>query len=150
MSEEIASRFEVRWADLDVNWHMKNTAWIELGVSARVAFLASKGFSAESFQQLKMGPVMFRDEVRYLREARLGDVLTYTVELAGLSPAACHWEMAHEVRHEDSSVAARLRVEGAWMDLARRKLRRPPDELAEIMRGLRRTEDFRELKPVAR
>lgn len=142
--------FEVRWADLDVNWHLRNTAYADFGTHTRLRYLLENGFPPSRFQQEGFGPVIFREESRYLKEARLGQRLTLDFQIAGLSDDGDHWEIEHRVSRDDGELAAVLRVEGAWLDLTRRKLRRPPRDLAEALRRLPRTEDFRHLKAVAK
>lgn len=142
--------FEVRWSEIDVNWHMRNTAYAELGTSTRVAFLAENGFPPEEFVNLGFGPVILREETKYMREVRLGHEVTYTLALSGLSEDGSHFEMHHDVMLDGEVRAAILRVEGSWMDLSARKLRTPPTALDEAMRRLDRTADFRDLRSLAR
>jgi acyl-CoA thioester hydrolase len=41
-------RFEVRWTDLDMNRHMRNTAYSEYCIDVRVSFLQEHGFGLRS------------------------------------------------------------------------------------------------------
>lgn len=141
--------FEVRWSEIDVNWHMRNTAYSELGTATRIAFLSENGFPPDAFLHQGFGPVILREETKYHREIRLGQIVTYTLQLSGMSPDGSHFEMYHDIL-VDGGLAGIHRAEGSWLDLAARKLRTPPDPLQAAMLSLDRTEDFRELRNLAK
>jgi acyl-CoA thioester hydrolase len=142
--------FEVRWAEIDVNWHMRNTSYAELGTSTRVSFLSECGFPPDEFARQRFGPVILREETRYSREVRLGQIVTYTLLISGMSEDGSHFEMHHDVTLEDGARAATIHVEGSWMDLDSRKLRRPPEALHDAMLRIERTSGFRELRSLVR
>lgn len=142
--------FEVRWSEIDVNWHMRNTAYAELGTTMRVAYLAENGFPPEEFAAQGFGPVILREETRYLREVRLGMNVRYDLRLSGLSHDGSHFEFHHAAWLEGGTHAASLRIEGSWMDVRTRKLRVPPPELLNALLALDRTDDFRELHSFVR
>lgn len=142
--------FEIRWSEIDVNWHMRNTAYGELGTTTRFAYLSENGFTYERFQSLGFGPVILREETKYMREVLLGMSVTVTFKLSGISKEGSHFELHHDVLLEDGTTAAIMRVEGSWMDLSTRKLRPAPTPLLEALERLDRTDDFRELKALAR
>jgi acyl-CoA thioester hydrolase len=143
-------RFEVRWADLDGNRHVRNTAFSEYATHTRFSLLAGRGFTQARLEELRFGPVMMREEVRYKREVRFGDSLTVTLRCAGLSADVSHWRVHQDVLRADGREAALLTIQGGWMDLDTRKLMVPPGELAEVLQALPRTADFQELPSLLR
>lgn len=134
-------RFEVRWADLDANRHLKNTAYSEMATHTRFSFLAGHGFPSERFGTIGLGPVILREETRYLREAHLGDTLELTVELAGASEDASHFLIGHDVLRGRIRLA-RVEVEGGWMNLATRRLAVPPTDLRATLEQFPKPADF--------
>ncbi|MFW6206220.1 MAG: acyl-CoA thioesterase [Gemmatimonadota bacterium] len=142
------TKMEVRWADLDANRHVRNTAYSEFATHARLRFLASRGFPAERFNRIGIGPIFFREETVFRREIHLGDTITIEVRADGLAPDVSRWRVVHRILQGDEHEAARVTVEGAWMDLTARALAAPPPELADALRELPRTEAFEELKSV--
>ena len=76
-------RFEVRWADLDGNRHVRNTAFSEYASHTRFQLLAAHGFTPAKLESLRFGPVMMREEIRYKREVLFGDTLSVNVSCAG-------------------------------------------------------------------
>lgn len=143
-------RFEVRWADLDANRHLRNTIYSELATHTRFRMLEARGFSQQRFEALRFGPVMFREEIRYRREARFGDTLRVSVAVAGLAPDGSQWKVHQEVLRPDGKQAAVLTIEGAWIHLDSRRLIAAPDELRILLEETPRTSDFVELRSVVR
>jgi acyl-CoA thioester hydrolase len=141
---------EVRWADLDANGHVRNTAYSEFATHARLRFLASRGFPPERFTRLGIGPIFFREETLFRRELHLGDTITIEVRSDGFAPDVSRWRVVHRVLDGSGEEAARVTVEGAWMDLRERKLTAPPEDLAGALRDLPQSETFEKLKSVVR
>jgi len=140
-------RFEVRWTDLDVNRHMRNTAYSEYCIDVRVSFLHEHGFGFAEFGKRGFGPVILREEARYFREIGAGQPFEIDFRLAGLAPDGSRWRVEHEVRRGDGERSALLSLEGVWLDLATRRPIPPPPELLEAFRQVERTRGFEELKP---
>ena len=139
--------FDVRWADLDPNQHVRHTAYADYGTHVRMSWLASAGFDAARFEALRIGPVILLEQNRYLKEVAAGDRLEYDLKVAGASEDASRFRLRHEIRRGDGRVAARIEVEGGWMDLDARRLKPPPPELAAALRALVPTDDFERLEP---
>ncbi len=149
-SDIFQQRFSVRWSDLDANRHVRNTIFSEFSTHTRFRLLEANGFSQERFEELRFGPVMFREEIHYRRELLFGEEVSVSAQAAGLSEDGSHWRVHQEVKRADGKTAAVLRIDGAWIHLDTRKLIAPPAELFELLHNLRRTDDFEVLKSVLR
>jgi acyl-CoA thioester hydrolase len=137
--------FTVRWADCDVNGHMRNTAYSEYAIDVRVGYLAEHGFGFERFVEEQIGPVLLREEIDYLREVRLGETITVNYTALGLSPDNGLFKLQHDFTKAGGKPCARIVLSGGWMDLRTRKLVPAPELLARIMGGVPRAEGFAEL-----
>ncbi len=143
-----SQRFIVRWSDLDANGHMRNTAYMEYSMQVRLAYFQARGFTIEMFNQLRFGPVIFREETVYLKELRLFDEFDVNYLLAGLSPDGAKFIIEqHIYRAHDGKESAYIRSEGAWLNLETRKLMQPPDALFQVFRTLEKTDSFVEIPP---
>ncbi|MGK7311900.1 MAG: acyl-CoA thioesterase [Candidatus Longimicrobiales bacterium M2_2A_002] len=148
MSDVYRTEMEVRWADLDANKHVRNTAYSEFATHARLRFLASRGFPPERFTKIGVGPIFFREETVFRRELHLGDVVTIEVRADGLARDVSRWRVVHRLLRGEGQEAAWVTVDGAWMDLEARKLMAPPAELADALRSLPHTPEFEPLDSV--
>jgi acyl-CoA thioester hydrolase len=135
----------LRWADLDPNGHVRHSVYYDFGAQVRIAFLEAQGVGVSWMAQNSVGPVLFREEARFLRELRLGDNLTIDFRIAGASADGRKWRARHEILRGGSERVATLEVDGAWLDLRSRKVAAPPPELIRAFEGLARTEDFQVL-----
>ena len=99
-----------------------------------MALLARLGFDLKKFAELRLGPILFREETKFLKEIHLGEAIRVEGVLTSLSEDGSRWTIVHTIYKADGRVAATVTVDGAWLDLALRKLRQPPPELAAAMR----------------
>jgi acyl-CoA thioester hydrolase len=133
------------WGDMDFNAHMRNTAYLDKSADVRMMFFAENGFSAEEFFQLKIGPVVQKDEISYFREVNLLDELRVTLALAGISSDGSRWILRNEFFRMDGKLSASVSSIGGWLDLNARALVTAPPRLLQTMQALSRTADFQPL-----
>ena len=72
-----------RWADMDLNQHMRHSAFADWASYARTEWLNANGFTMPKLVELRMTPVMFEDRTRYLKEVLLGERIEIELQLAG-------------------------------------------------------------------
>jgi acyl-CoA thioester hydrolase len=141
--------FAVRWSDLDANRHVRNTVFSEFATHTRFRLLESHGFDQASFERLRFGPVMLREEIRYRRELAFGEQVVVHVMIAGLSDDGSQWRVQQEVARAGKQAAV-LTIDGAWIHLDERKLIAPPEGLLSILRALPRIDGFEVLRSMVR
>jgi acyl-CoA thioester hydrolase len=140
--------FTVRWSDLDFNGHLRNTAFSEFASHTRFDMLVREGFTPAKFDDLRLGPILFQEQVRYRREIHFGERVRVSALFTGLAVDGSRWRVTHEITGGDGRHAAELSVDGAWIDLDRRSLAAPPPELLRILEGFPRIRDFEVLASV--
>jgi acyl-CoA thioester hydrolase len=133
------------WADMDANAHMANFAYLSKCVDARMSFFKQHGFPVTEFAKRMIGPVVRRDELEYLREIALLEPISVTLELAGLAPDGSRFRLRNEILKGEGRVAARITSEGGWLDLAKRKLIAPPEDLYEALAAMPHATEFERL-----
>ncbi|UOR07455.1 thioesterase family protein [Hymenobacter aerilatus] len=133
------------WADMDPNGHMRHSAYTDYAAHTRLEYLSEAGFTMKYFTEHQLGPILFREDTRFLREVRLGESITVSSEVAGLNADGSRWRIIHTIRKPDGVVAATVTVDGAWLDLQRRKLTVPPAELAAAMTAAARHESYQDI-----
>ncbi len=142
----MTQEFHLRWADLDPNGHVRHSVYADLAAQTRVSFLGAAGFGLRQFAQLGLGPILLREDVRYLKETHLDDVLTVEAQVSGLTTDGARWHLSHTfTRARDGAVVATVAVEGAWFDLRTRRVVAPPPALADAMRVASRAPNYQEL-----
>jgi acyl-CoA thioester hydrolase len=137
--------FEVGWADVDPNNHMRNSAYLDFCTHVRFSYAAQQGLTWDRFAALGVGPVILSEELKYLREVRMGETIHVDYMLAGISPDGARWRLRHTLTKSNDERAAVIEARGGWLHLAERKLIIPPDAVAGFLLELHRTDDFAEL-----
>lgn len=135
--EPYSQRFTVIWADCDPNRHMRHSAYADYAAHTRYAFFTHMGFSMDRLQALQIGPILFREELLYRREIHLGDEIEVDVAVTSLREDFSRWSFRSRVFNRTAgTLAAAVNVDGAWLDLASRKLAVPPHELGLVLQNL--------------
>jgi acyl-CoA thioester hydrolase len=128
-----SQNYTVRWAELDPNGHMRHSAYADFAADQRVHWLASLGFDVKKFAELRLGPILFREETKYLKEIQGGEAIRVEGRVTAGTPDGARWTIEHSIFKADGRLAATVTVDGAWLDLDRRKLIAPPAELGQAM-----------------
>lgn len=133
----------VRWADLDPNFHLRHSVYYDLGSQQRIEVLEQFGLTLKLMQEQHFGPILFREECVFRREIRLHDKVTITAKLAKMRQDCSRWTIQHQFLNEENNVLATLTLDGAWMDTKLRKLANPtPPIVVEVFNSFPKTEDF--------
>ena len=134
--------YEIRWSDLDANGHVNYSTYINAAGDVRYRFFWEHGFSPEKFEQLGIGPVYTAIQAEFLREVRLGEMVTITYAVSGLSPQGGRWKVHHDILKSNGKRAVSLEIEGVVLDLATRKPVLPLSELRQVFDLIPRAENF--------
>ena len=140
--QEISFSFEVRWADMDANRHMRHSAYNDYAAHLRMKLLTAIKLDLARLAELNLGPVLFREETLFYRETGLGETISVDVKLQKARADASRWTFVHEFKKENGKVAARITVDGAWMDLATRKLTALPEQYRQSIFEIPQSDDF--------
>jgi len=122
--------YRTRWADIDPNGHMRHSAYADYAADQRVTLLAKWGYTVARFAELRLGPILFREETKFVKEIHIGEEIRVDGRLAAAKEDGSRWTIVHSIYKEDGRLAATVTVDGAWLDLDKRKLTVPPAELA--------------------
>lgn len=133
---------QIIWAQVDANMHLRHSAYADLAAQARIALLDTMGLDFNSLKKLNLGPILFREELQYLREVNLNEKIKIKTTLLKARKDGSRWSFRHELYRADDIKAAIITVDGAWMDLEKRKLCALPTELAEKFLLLSPADDF--------
>lgn len=130
-----SSEFRVRWDEVDPIGHLRHTGYSAFAAQARIELFESVGITTD-FAIDRVAPILFREELTYRREIRLGETLRVHSQLTSLTPDADRWTITQEVFRHDGELAATVICDGAWIDLDSRKLAAPSATVAQQMREL--------------
>jgi acyl-CoA thioester hydrolase len=133
---------QIRWSDMDPNFHLRHSVYYDWGAFCRMEFLTEFGLSAQVMQQLQFGPILFKEECIFRREIRFGDEVKMDLRLIRSKEDFSRWSIQHHITKNDDTLCAVLTVDGAWMNVMQRKLMSPPEQVHEVFRKMPKDENF--------
>jgi len=137
----------VLWSQIDANRHLRHSAYADFGAQARLNLLNSIGLDDTIFSELNIGPILFREELLYYREIMAGDKVFVTCEMTRARADGSRFSFRHEIFRSDLIKAAVINIDGAWIDLNKRKLISLPDEINLKFNTIPKSIDFDEIQP---
>ncbi len=137
--------YVVRWSDIDANRHVRYSAYIDAVHELRYRFFEEHGLPPESFDNLGVSPVYTSLTANFYREVRLGETLTVTFLLSGLSPSGMRWKVQHDFLKANRKKAVTIFLEGTMLNLATRQPAVPTPEILAVFQQIPRSTDFEEL-----
>jgi acyl-CoA thioester hydrolase len=145
MTNPFIKAIDVRWADLDPNYHVRHSVYYDYGAYCRICFFNENGITSPFLAEHQIGPILFREECIFRKELRLGDAVTIDLQLLKAKSDYSRWSIQHIIRR-NNDLAATLTLDGAWIDTIKRKLTNPPGLAHETFDKMPRMEKFEWLK----
>ena len=133
---------QIRWSDLDPNFHLRHSVYYDWGAFCRVEFLNEYGLTAEVMQKLQFGPILFKEECVFRKEIKLGDEIKMNLQLIRARKDFSRWSIQHQIVKNGDTLCAVLTVDGAWMNVVQRKLTSPPEQVHEVFSKMPMAENF--------
>ena len=140
--ESYRKSVEVRWADLDPNFHMLHSKYYDLGAYITMCFLTDHGITPMVMQEYHIGPILFREECIFKKEIRFNDKVEIDFVICKSKEDQSRWSMQHHITINGSTLAAIITIDGAWMDTRKRKLVQPTEFFASAFKEIPRSKDF--------
>lgn len=143
--ERFAIPIQLRWTDIDANRHMRHSAYYDLGAIVRVNFFTKNGLGTSVFEEMNIGVILFREEALFKREIVYEDKIEVDVEITKAAKDFSRWSIRHRIYKNGDTIAAIINVDGAWIDMQKRKLTIPGDRIQRVFAEFPKANDFEEI-----
>lgn len=137
----ITVKSDIRWADIDANFHVLHSKYYDYCADARMKVLGSSGISMQLIQQYGVGPVLLREECVFKRELKFGDAIEIRIMMKSASDDFSRWSFVCEIWKNNDTLSAVVTVDGAWIDVAKRKLVAPPEVFQDVFKKFPKAEN---------
>jgi acyl-CoA thioester hydrolase len=124
-------KIDIRWADLDPNFHMLHSRYYELGAYIRMFFFTEYGITEKELQAHRIGPILLREECTFRREIRFGDDVEIDIHLTSARQNLIRWSIEHTITR-NGELSAIIKVDGSWINLDRRKMTAAPQDFVKV------------------
>lgn len=135
----------ILWSQIDANRHLRHSAYADLAAQARLNLLNSIGIDGTFLSSHNIGPILFREELIYLREILLGDNVVVTCEMTRSKLDGSRFSFKHEIFRGDGIKSATINIDGAWIDLQKRKLTPLPNDIIDKFNNIPKSIDYQQL-----
>ncbi len=139
---EFIKKIDIRWSDLDPNFHLRHSVYYDYGAFCRIGFFEAHGMPAGLMEELSFGPILFREEAVFRKEVRWGDELTIDLQLTKTRKDFSRWTIRHQLIKNSNILSAVITVDGAWINTNERKLATPPTAITDVFDKMPRSSDF--------
>ena len=133
---------QIRWSDLDPNFHLRHSVYYDWGAYSRILFLDAHGLTADVMRELHIGPIIFREECVFKKEIRLGDEMTVDLQVTKAKKDFSRWSVRHHIIKNREVLSAILTLDLAWINTIERKLAVPPQQVSNVIESIPKHERF--------
>ncbi|MFY0599106.1 MAG: acyl-CoA thioesterase [Cyclobacteriaceae bacterium] len=140
--EPFQIQYQVIWADLDPNAHMRHTAYNDYAAQVRVSLFDELGLPLSDLVTSGFGPVLFHEDTTFLSEVRMNEKITVNCAALAYREDFKVWKFRQQVFKENNDLACVVIATGAFMDLRSRKVVVPPQQILDMLHRVPKTDDF--------
>lgn len=133
---------QIRWSDLDPNFHLRHSVYYDWGAFCRMEFLNSHELTPAAMAGLGIGPVLFREECTFRREILMGDEVTINLSVMRARKDYSRWSIRHQITKAGNILCAIIVVDGAWIGIKERKLVTPPEKVHHVFDLMPKAAEF--------
>ena len=139
---------EVIWADMDPNQHMRHTSYSQYAAHTRIAFFNERGYALTKLATMGLGAILLREQSTYRREIGLHEQIKITMELMQSTEDFSYYTISHTVYKENGKVAAKVIIDGTWIDMEKRSIAAPfPEVIDTVIKKMPFHKDFKWVEP---
>jgi acyl-CoA thioester hydrolase len=129
-------QLDVRWADLDPNFHVLHSKYYDFGATSRMACLLEFGLTPQLMREHNLGPILLKESCEFRCEIHFGDRLEVKLWISDHRPDYSRFSIEHEIMKNESILSARISVDIAWIDTTLRKMAKLPESIQEMIRRM--------------
>lgn len=134
--------FEVKWADVDQNRHVRHSAYYDYGAYVRIRLITETGYGAQKSDEIHLGLILFQEHCHFIKEISPDDQVRVNMLKGDINNDGSRWTVYHEIYNQHEEKVAHIKATGAWMNTKKRKLMTPPADLAKAFHKLPVGEDY--------
>ena len=140
--EKFEIPLQIRWSDLDPNFHLRHSVYYDWAAMCRIDFLYKMGLSPALMQSLNFGLIIFREEAVFRKEIKYGDQVNINLKLIKGKRDYSRWTIINEIKKNEKTLCTLITIDGAWLNTIDRKLFIPPVEVVQIFQQMPSDESF--------
>lgn len=141
--EQYRQEFQIIWADLDPNAHMRHTAYNDYAAQVRVGLFDALGYPLAKLVASGFGVVLLHEDTTFRKEVFMSERIAVDCAALGFREDMKIWKFRQNVWKANGELACTVIATGAFLDLKERKIVVPPAHILEMMERVPKAEDFK-------
>jgi acyl-CoA thioester hydrolase len=133
---------QIRWADIDANNHLLHSVYYDFGALIRMQFMNENGLTMQRLEELRCGPVIFREEALFKKEIHFQDNVRISMLMVKARNDFARWSLQHHIYRNENELCTIINLDGSFIDLDKRKVMIPPIEVQRVFDAIPKSEDF--------
>ncbi len=134
MKAPYSKTFEVKWADLDPNFHLRGSVYFDFTDQTRFSYFQNNGLPVTKWRELGLGPVILEQTIRYKKEVFLEEKVTVEFRVAYASEDHRIFKIQHQLWKGEGILVAEVEVTVGLLNLTTRKLAPAPPAFIELLK----------------
>lgn len=126
MADVFQYKVQIKETHIDSYGHVNNATYLSLYEEARWELITPRGYGFQAIHKMKKGPVILEVNLKFLREIKLRENITITVEMLDYKGKIGH--MVQRMIKDDGAVASEAVFTFGLFDMEARKLIEPTPE----------------------
>ena len=143
MTPPTSFEFQVTWADLDSNRHLRNTGYLDYAAQARFLYFDSRGHGREEFEIQGIGPAILTETITYRKELHFLERFRAELYAGGADEKNVKFISTVRFVGADGKLRAQISSLFVWFDLKQRKAVPAPPLLLKGMQEMPHAEDYK-------
>jgi acyl-CoA thioester hydrolase len=130
-------KVNLRWSDLDPNFHLKHSSYYDLATQHRMDMLQHYGLTLDDMEAGQFAPILTREECLFYREIKYTDKVFINLKLKEVNEDGSKWTLVHEFVDDQGKKKAQITVEILWFNIKSRRILKPlPDVLSNTAKRI--------------
>lgn len=121
----------IREYHLDSYGHVNNATYLNLFEEARWEYCTQRGYGYQKVHETGQGPVILEVNMKFLKELKLREMITITLELSSQEGKISH--LFQKMIKENGETACELKLVTGFFDLEARRLLLPSEEWKAVL-----------------
>ncbi len=142
MTNQYSIPLQIRWADIDANNHLLHSVYYDFGALVRMQFMSENGLLMKRLEELRCGPIIFREEAQYKKEIHFNDSVRINIFMTKARRDFARWSLQHHIIKNETELCTIINLDGSFIDLDKRKVLIPPAEVQTVFDAIPKSNNF--------
>ena len=135
--------YDIRWSEIDANFHLTSAAYINYITDTRLAFFVENSFSFNEMKKYNLGPIVLSEKSFFFKEVFPNDRIKCAICLHGMREDFSIITIEQRIFNASGQNCYLAYTKIAFLDHRTRRITSPNEELLDILNKVPKSKDFK-------